>query len=68
MAGPLVDMALFVDAGQVARRVGDFSIGSLRASYGVGLNVHTPISTITRFEVARSGEGLGLLVSFGPSF
>jgi AAA family ATP:ADP antiporter len=68
MAGPLVDMALFVDAGQVAPRFGDLAVRDLRTSYGIGFSVHTPSATITRFEVARSREGLGLLVSFGPSF
>jgi outer membrane protein assembly factor BamA len=68
MAGPLVDMSLFVDAGQVTRRVEDFSARDLRASYGVGFSVHTPAATITRLELARSREGLGLLISFGPSF
>jgi hypothetical protein len=68
MAGPLVDMALFVDAGQVASAVDEFSARDLRASYGLGFSVHTPSATVTRFEVARSREGLGLLISFGPSF
>lgn len=66
--GPLVDMALFVDAGQVAPRIDDFAASDLRASYGVGFSVHTPNATVTRFELARSREGLGLLISFGPSF
>jgi hypothetical protein len=68
MAGPLVDMSVFMDAGQVAPRFQDIALRDLRTSYGVGFSVHTPTSTITRFEVARSHEGLGLLVSFGPSF
>ncbi len=68
MAGPLVDMALFVDAGRVASRLADLSLRDLRTSYGVGFNVHTPAATVTRLELARSQEGFGLLVSFGPSF
>ena len=67
-AGPLVDMALFVDAGQVAPRLGDLSFSELHTSYGVGFSVHTPSATVTRLEVARSREGVGLLISFGPSF
>jgi AAA family ATP:ADP antiporter len=68
IAGPLVDMAIFVDAGQVAGSLDGFSARDLRASYGLGFSVHTPSATVTRFEVARSREGFGLLMSFGPSF
>ena len=67
-AGPLVDMALFADAGTVAPRLSAVSLGDLRGSYGIGVTVHTPSATFTRIEIARSREGLGLLVSFGPSF
>ncbi|MGC4081000.1 MAG: BamA/TamA family outer membrane protein [Vicinamibacterales bacterium] len=67
-AGPLVDMSLFVDAGRVAPRVRDLTDGALRTTYGVGFTVHTPSATVTRLEIARSREGVGLLFSFGPSF
>lgn len=67
-AGPLVDMSVFADAGAVAPRVTALTSEPLRTSYGVGFTVHTPSSTLTRLEIARSREGLGLLVSFGPSF
>ncbi|HUR34986.1 MAG TPA: BamA/TamA family outer membrane protein [Vicinamibacterales bacterium] len=67
-AGPLVDMSLFADAGAVAARLDDLSRQTLRTSYGIGFSVHTPNATVTRLELARSREGLALLVSFGPSF
>ncbi len=67
-AGPLVDMSVFADAGQVATRLGDLSVRDLHTSWGVGFSVHTPSATVTRLEVARSREGVGLLISFGPSF
>ena len=67
-AGPLVDMALFADAGTVAPRLEAVSLGDLHTSYGIGFTLHTPSTTFTRIELARSREGLGLLVSFGPSF
>jgi hypothetical protein len=67
-AGPLVDMSLFADAGTVAPRLADVAVRDFRASYGIGFTVHTPSTTVTRLEVARSKEGLGLLISFGPSF
>ncbi len=67
-AGPLVDMSLFADAGQVAPRLGELSLQDLHTSWGIGFSVHTPSATVTRLEVARSREGVGLLISFGPSF
>ncbi len=67
-AGPLVDMSLFGDAGQVAPQLRDLSLRNLHTSYGVGFSVHTPSATVTRLEVARSREGVGLLISFSPSF
>jgi len=67
-AGPLVDMALFVDAGKVAPRARDLNLRDLKATYGVGMSLHTPVSTLTRIEVARTGEGTSLVLSFSPSF
>ncbi|MBS1819308.1 MAG: BamA/TamA family outer membrane protein [Acidobacteria bacterium] len=68
MAGPLVDMALFADAGSVGPSLERVSRDGLRVTYGAGLTIHTPSTTLTRFEVAKSREGLGFLISFGPSF
>ncbi len=67
-AGPLVDMALFLDAGQVAGRLDAFAWREFRTTYGVGLSLHAPTSTVTRIEVARTREGTSLVLSFGPSF
>jgi AAA family ATP:ADP antiporter len=67
-AGPLVDMSIFMDAGKVAPRLEELTLRDLRTSYGIGFALHTPSATMTRIEVARSREGLGLLISFGPSF
>lgn len=68
MAGPLVDMALFVDAGTVAARAGDLDLGNLAVSHGIGVRIHTPSATVTRIEVARSREGTRLIFAFSPSF
>jgi hypothetical protein len=68
MAGQFVDMALFVDAGKVAARTRDLDFNDLRTSYGIGVRFHTPLATVTRFELARTREGTGLVLSFGPSF
>jgi AAA family ATP:ADP antiporter len=67
-AGPFVDMALFLDAGKVASRVKGLDFDDLKKSYGIGLTLHTLTSTITRIELARTGEGNSLALSFGPSF
>jgi len=67
-AGHFVDMALFVDAGQVAPRLADLDLSKFKKTYGLGMSFHTPVSTITRIEVARTGEGTALVFSFSPSF
>ena len=67
-AGPLVDMAVFVDAGKVASRRADLDFDDLQISKGIGLRIHTPAATVTRIEVARSKEGTSLIFAFSPSF
>jgi outer membrane protein assembly factor BamA len=67
-AGPLVDMALFMDAGKVAARTADMNLRGLKTSVGVDLNLHTPSATITRIELARSREGISVALAFSPSF
>ena len=67
-AGSFVDMALFVDAGTVAARLADVDLRGLTTSYGIGASFHTPISTVTRIEFARTREGNSLMFSFSPSF
>jgi AAA family ATP:ADP antiporter len=67
-AGPFVDMALFMDAGKVADRFRDLDLRGLKTSYGIGLTLHTPSRTIARIELARTREGMGVVVSFSPNF
>ena len=67
-AGPLVDMALFMDAGKVAGGTADMNFRGLKTSQGVDLTLHTPSATLTRIEVAHSREGLSIGFSFSPSF
>jgi outer membrane protein assembly factor BamA len=67
-AGSFVDMALFVDAGKVAPRLADLDLRGLTTSYGIGASFHTPVSTVTRIEFARTREGNSLVFSFSPSF
>jgi AAA family ATP:ADP antiporter len=67
-AGPLVDVALFVDAGKVAATRSDLGFSGLEVTHGIGVRIHTPSATAMRIEVARAREGTSLIVSFSPSF
>jgi len=67
-AGPFVDMALFFDAGQVAPALRDFDLRDFKTSHGIGLSLHTFDKTITRVELARTRDGMGVSFSFSPSF
>lgn len=55
-----VDAALFMDAGNVASRVGDLGLG--KRSYGAGLRLHSRRETFARVDVARGGEGWRVLL------
>ncbi len=50
-----IDAAVFVDAGNVAARVGELNLG--KRSYGAGLRLHSKRSTFARVDVARGDEG-----------
>jgi ATP:ADP antiporter, AAA family len=67
-AGPFVDMALFVDAGKVADTLSGLDLRDLKTSHGIGLTLHTFDRTMTRIELARTRDGMGLSFSFSPSF
>jgi hypothetical protein len=68
IAGPFVDMALFVDAGKVAAELSGLNFHDLKTAYGIGASFHTLTSTMTRIELARTHEGTSLAFSFSPSF
>jgi AAA family ATP:ADP antiporter len=67
-AGPFVDMALFADAGKVAPRLEDLDLHDLKHSYGIGMTIHTFDRTLTRIELARTHDGMGVSLSFGAAF
>jgi len=50
-----MDAAVFLDAGNVAPRVGDLNLD--KRSYGAGLRFHARRNTFARIDVARGGEG-----------
>jgi outer membrane protein assembly factor BamA len=69
MAGPFIDMALFLDAGKVTARARDLDLRDLKRSYGIGVRLHTATETVVRVELARtSTEGTGWLLSFSQIF
>ena len=68
-AGQFIDMALFLDAGKVARRVADLDLKDLNTSYGIGIRFHAPAATLLRVELAQTRDaGIGIIFAFGPSF
>ena len=67
-AGSFVDMALFLDAGQVAPRVADFGWSEFKTAYGVGMTLHTMTSSVMRINLARTRQGNSLVFSVSPSF
>ena len=67
-AGPFLDMALFMDAGKVAARFEDLGLKDMQTSYGIGMTLHTFRTTLTRVELARTREGMGVSFSFGANF
>jgi hypothetical protein len=52
---PHIDGAVFLDAGNVAARIGDLDLG--HTSAGFGIRLHTRTSTLARFDIARGDEG-----------
>jgi hypothetical protein len=61
-----VDAAMFIDAGNVAPRVGDLNLD--QTSYGVGLRVHMRGSTVARLDFGRSREGWQILFRTNDPF
>jgi hypothetical protein len=50
-----MDAAVFIDAGNVAPRIGDLDLA--KRSYGAGIRLHSRGNTFVRADVARGGEG-----------
>jgi hypothetical protein len=67
-ASPFVDMAVFLDQGKVAPRVGDLNLRDLRRGWGIGARVHGSKFTALRLEVAHSVEGWRYNIAQGISF
>ncbi len=64
----VVDAAVFYDAGKVAARRRDLDTRNLERSYGVGFRFHTLSATPLRLDLARSREGIVLVVGATAAF
>lgn len=63
-----IDMALFVDAGQVARERSEFDLSRFDVAWGIGARFHGPTFNALRLEVARGREGIRLIFSGSQPF
>jgi hypothetical protein len=63
-----LDMALFIDAGQVAGDLDQFRFPDFETNWGVGARFHGPRFTALRVEIARGREGLALVFAAGQVF
>ncbi len=63
-----LDMALFLDAGQVARDRHDFDFSAFEAVYGIGARFHGPNFNALRIELARGREGMRLIFAGSQAF
>lgn len=63
-----MDMVLFYEVGKVARDRDDLDFEDLHNSYGIGARFHGPNLTALRIELARSVEGMRVIISGGAAF
>jgi len=63
-----LDAAVFVDAGQVMRRLRDFDVNALEMSYGIGFRLHSNSAFVARLDLAYSREGFVPLLGFKYGF
>lgn len=63
-----LDMAIFVDTGQVAREKRDFRASDFDTNWGIGARFHGPIFTAWRVEYARGREGRHIIFAGSQVF
>jgi outer membrane protein assembly factor BamA len=64
-----LDLALFVDAGEVRADWEDIDFGALKTSYGFGVRIHNDKRTFLRLDFGfGAGEGRRFFFKLGPSF
>lgn len=68
MVNRFMDTAFFYDAGKVAAHTSDLDLDGLTHDYGFGVRFHSPFSTLFRVDLARSPEGLRLVLASSAPF
>lgn len=63
-----LDMALFLDAGQVTTDRRQFDLGALEVAWGIGARFHGPTFNAFRIDVARGREGIRLIFAGSQAF
>lgn len=63
-----LDMALFLDAGQVAHDRRDLDFSKFDTAWGIGARFHGPNFNALRVELARGREGIRLIVAGSQPF
>ncbi len=63
-----IDMALFLDAGQVAAERQNLTAANFETAWGLGARFHGPHFNAFRIEVARGREGLRLIFGGSQAF
>jgi hypothetical protein len=63
-----MDMALFVDAGQVAPDRRDFRTADFDVDWGIGARFHGPTTNALRIDIARGREGVRLIFAGSQPF
>lgn len=63
-----LDMALFIDAGQVAASRHDFDTSAFDTAWGIGARFHGPNFNALRIEAARGREGIRLIFAGSQAF
>ncbi len=65
-AQEFLDAAIFYDAGKTVSTRDALDFSGLKSSIGAGIRLHGPQTTALRFEVARSREGVRVILAFSP--
>jgi hypothetical protein len=63
-----LDLAIFLDSGQVARDKRDFRLNDFETNWGIGARFHGPIFTAFRVEYARGREGRNIIFAGSQIF
>ncbi len=63
-----LDMAFFYDAGHVAPRLRELSLGDMKTNYGIGVRFHSLTATILRLDLAHGDEGWRAVISTHAPF